>query len=90
MRIGLFAFISAQSPTPNSLLWRITGNGLKRPSYLYGTIHITDERVFQLGDSLYAAIENAEGLAIEVNPENIAAMVVNGIRKDLNDFNSGG
>lgn len=30
----------------NSLLWKITGNGLKEASYLYGTIHITcDEKL---------------------------------------------
>ena len=27
-------------PLEKSLLWEITGKGLKRPSYLYGTIHL--------------------------------------------------
>lgn len=58
--------VSAQNKPDNALLWRITGNGLKEPSYLYGTIHITDKRVFQLGDSVHAAIANTSGLAAEV------------------------
>src|ERR1041384_5121196 len=30
----------------SSLLWKITGNGLKSPSYLYGTVHSFDNRAF--------------------------------------------
>ena len=53
------------------LLWRITGNGLSNASYLYGTIHLTDKRVFNFGDSLYAALEKCGGYAMEVNPDSI-------------------
>jgi uncharacterized protein YbaP (TraB family) len=28
-----------------SLLWEITGNGLQKPSYLFGTIHIYDSAI---------------------------------------------
>lgn len=69
LTITAFLFLnhaSAQNKLDNALLWRITGNGLKEPSYLYGTIHITDKRVFQLGDSVHAAIANTKGLAAEV------------------------
>lgn len=34
------------------LLWEISGNGLESPSYLYGTMHIGDDRVYQFNDSL--------------------------------------
>lgn len=64
-------------PIPHTLLWRITGKGLQKPSYLYGTIHLNDKRLFQFGDSLYQAIEHSEGLAIEVNPDEMAAYFVN-------------
>lgn len=61
--------ISAQTKKEsyNSLLWRISGNGLTRPSYLYGTIHITDKRVFYFSDSLYKSIEQSEGFAAELD-----------------------
>src|SRR5689334_20353529 len=52
-----------------SLLWEITGNGLSKPSYLFGTMHISDKLVFHLGDSFYNAIKGAEVVALETNPE---------------------
>ncbi|WP_205510952.1 TraB/GumN family protein [Longitalea arenae] len=66
-----------QHPYPKSLLWRISGKGLKQPSYLFGTIHLTDKRLFKLGDSVYRAIEKTEGLAIEVNPDEMGAYYIN-------------
>jgi uncharacterized protein len=30
----------AQSPVENHLLWEVSGNGLKQPSYLFGTFHL--------------------------------------------------
>lgn len=72
--------VAAQS-YPNTLLWRISGNGLARPSYLYGTIHLTDKRVFNFGDSVYQAIKSADGFALEVNPELFMLAVINQIDK---------
>jgi uncharacterized protein YbaP (TraB family) len=66
-----------QHSYPKSLLWRITGKGLKHPSYLFGTIHLTDKRLFKLGDSVYHAIEKSEGLAIEVSPDEMGAYYIN-------------
>ncbi|WP_153796332.1 TraB/GumN family protein [Foetidibacter luteolus] len=53
----------------NSLLWEITGNGLPKPSYLFGTMHISNKMVFNLSDSFYRAIRNADAVALEQNPE---------------------
>lgn len=60
-----------QKEFSNSLLWRISGNGLSKPSWLYGTIHLVDKRVFNFGDSVYAALEACEGYALEVDPDSI-------------------
>jgi uncharacterized protein YbaP (TraB family) len=57
------------SNAQKTLLWRISGKGLQKPSYLYGTMHLPDERLFNLGDSLYTAIEHAEGFALELSPD---------------------
>jgi uncharacterized protein YbaP (TraB family) len=48
-------------------LWRISGQGLKQPSYLYGTMHLQDKRLFNFGDSLYRFLEKAEGFAMEID-----------------------
>jgi len=64
----LFLTVKAQTNQwPKTLLWRITGNGLEKPSFLYGTIHLEDRRLFYFGDSLYRCLEQADGYAIEVN-----------------------
>jgi uncharacterized protein YbaP (TraB family) len=80
-RKGLVAVVSlcfvfslnAQAPkkTPkyNSLLWEITGNGLKKPSYLFGTMHVSSKMVFHLSDSFYHAIQGTDMVALELNPQ---------------------
>src|SRR6478752_2807120 len=73
-------FLFAQQ-LPSTLLWRISGNGLQKPSYLYGTMHLTDERIFNIGDSMYKAIENSEGFAIEVNPDDFTPLLVDETKK---------
>src|ERR1700693_4816606 len=51
-----------------SLLWEISGNGLKTPSYLFGTMHVSSKMVFHLADSFYNALKNVDAVAIEINP----------------------
>jgi uncharacterized protein YbaP (TraB family) len=52
-----------------SLLWEITRDGLQKPSYLFGTMHVSDKLAFHLGDSFYHAIKNVQTVALETNPE---------------------
>lgn len=59
----------SQQDYPRTLLWRITGNGLSHPSYLYGTMHLMDKRLFQFGDSLYSSLEKVDGFAAEIEFE---------------------
>lgn len=54
---------------PSTLLWRITGKELSKPSYLFGTMHVTDRSVFYFSDSLYRCLERAEGYAMELDPD---------------------
>lgn len=62
----------AQSTTgkyANTLLWEITGNGLSKPSYLYGTMHVSNKIAFHLKDSFFTAISNVDYVATELNPD---------------------
>ncbi|MFT4155526.1 TraB/GumN family protein [Parafilimonas sp.] len=52
-----------------SLFWEITGNGLKKPSYLFGTMHVSNKIAFHLSDSFYNAIQSTDMVALELNPE---------------------
>src|ERR1700755_1313572 len=67
-----FLFSFSQSRTPKkypSLFWEITGNGLAKPSYLFGTMHVSSKMVFHLPDSFYMGIKNVDVVALETNPE---------------------
>ncbi len=79
-------FCAAQKPAPpteNTLLWRITGKGLTHPSYLYGTMHLTDDRLFNFSDSLLLAIEKTEGFAMEVDPDDMITVLMEDILNDV-------
>ncbi len=70
----LFLFIpgiAQKTEQTNTLLWKISGNGLKKPSYLYGTIHLKDKRVFNFSDSLLYRLEECEAFAMETNMDSI-------------------
>lgn len=54
-------------PSENALLWKISGNGLQTPSYLYGTIHMIGKDDFFLTDSTRAAINGAEKVVFEID-----------------------
>src|SRR5215210_233905 len=51
-----------------SLLWEITGKGTTRPSYLFGTMHVSSKMVFNLSDSFYLGLKAAQVVALETNP----------------------
>ncbi len=78
--ISALQMLSAQK-LPSTLLWKISGHGLQKPSYLYGTMHLTDERIFNLGDSVYNAIEKTDGFAIEIDPEQFTPFVIDEAKK---------
>ena len=68
-------------PIAQSLLWRITGNGLKKPSYLYGTVHLRHKQLFNFGDSIYRSLEDVDAFAMELDPEAISGVVADQITK---------
>jgi uncharacterized protein YbaP (TraB family) len=86
--ILLFIFLAnasfSQQTWPSTLLWRISGNGLTKPSFLYGTMHLQDKRLFNFGDSLYQSLEKVEGFALEIDfKEYLDSMFINQLQKTL-------
>lgn len=51
----------------HQLLWEISGNGLKNKSYVFGSFHSNDKRLFNLSDSTYFALQNAEVIVLETD-----------------------
>lgn len=70
-----------------AVLWRITRED-KPVSYLFGTIHMTDERVTQLSKAVRTAISKSRVVALEVTDASPAATVqAIGAASDLVLFN---
>lgn len=71
---GLFFFSCSLLEAQNKknyqgLFWQISGKGMSRPSYLYGTMHVSGKVAFHLSDSFYIAISSVDVVALETNPE---------------------
>src|SRR5882724_3573339 len=79
LSVGLMAtsllFSQNRNQLPNTLLWKITGNGLKKPSYLFGTMHILCAEDAKLSDSLKAAIHDCEEVYFEIDLDDFAGMI---------------
>ena len=65
-----------QDPSDNTLLWRISGNGLSRPSYLFGTMHMICANDIQVSDSLKSAIKNSDKVYLEMNMDDMMGMMM--------------
>jgi len=72
------------------LLWKISGNGLEEPSYLYGTMHVSNRVAFHLSEAFFTALENVDVIALEGNPENwMREIHTSTLVKDLTDYGAG-
>lgn len=79
----LFVFnarLSAQNS--ESLLWKISGNGLSQPSYLYGTIHLICKKDMIISNAFNRAFDRAEVVYIEMDPSAFKKVTA---RKRLNN-----
>jgi hypothetical protein len=60
---------------PNTVLWEISGKGLKQPSYLFGTMHVLCAQDAKLSDSLQYAIDMSEVVYFEVDMDNTTELM---------------
>ena len=63
------------SQTPHTLLWQISGNGLQKPSYLFGTMHILCADDAHLSDSLRAVIAHIDEVYFEIDISDMSGML---------------
>ena len=64
--IGLLLSGNIFAQYENTLLWEISGNELEESSYLYGTMHLQDDRVYRFGDSVMVKFESCDAIALEI------------------------
>jgi uncharacterized protein YbaP (TraB family) len=76
----------------NSLLWKVSGNELTNPSYLYGTMHLLCDKSNSEKAKVQSAIDASKQLYLEVdmfNPEqskDMLSLLANEVKiKDLDD-----
>ncbi|MEQ8926702.1 MAG: TraB/GumN family protein [Fulvivirga sp.] len=50
-----------------SLLWKIEGKELKKPSYLYGTVHLICKEDFRFDESITSALNTTEQTILEID-----------------------
>ena len=69
--VGIFASLFANSQElEKSLLWKISGKGLKSPSYLFGTIHATCDAT--LDANTLKALDDTKQLFLEIDMDDKA------------------
>lgn len=65
-----------EEPAPgNSLLWKIEGNGLEKPSWLFGTIHMLCKDDAVLSDNMKKVINDCEVVYMEMDLDNLFEMM---------------
>lgn len=85
-----FASVEAaanMAPNSKGLLWKIDGAAAE-PSYLFGTIHITDKRVVTLAPEVEKAFAESKRLAVEIATLNDPAVMA-GMAKEAVDQEGG-
>ena len=72
---GLLSASLGFSQTPHTLLWQISGKGLAKPSYLFGTMHVLCADDARLSDSLRSVIAHCDEVYFEINLSDMTGML---------------
>ena len=83
--LGLFVFAFTLKAQNNTLLYEVSGNGLEKSSYLYGTFHLICGTDFKLDEKVEKAVKNSEQIYLELDmddPETMKQMQAQMMMKD--------
>ena len=67
---SILIFLSVTVFGQNSLLWKIEGNELNKPSYLYGTVHMICKNEFKMQEKLKNVIASTDQAYFEIDMAN--------------------
>jgi uncharacterized protein len=59
----------------NTLLWKVSGNGLNGPSYIFGTMHLLCSEDALLSDSLKKALRSCDKIYMELDMDNLGELM---------------
>ena len=74
LNLIVLAAVAQSSHENNTLLWKISGNGIEKPSYLFGTIHMLCEEDAVLSPAMLKAIRDCDEVYLEVDMDNLFEM----------------
>ena len=63
-------------PKQRSLLWKVSGKNLKKPSYIYGTMHLMCAEDFLIKDKVLSAFKKCDTLFMEVDLASMEEMSI--------------
>ncbi len=72
----LLLALSIAFSTKSQLLWKVSGNGLPKPSYLFGTHHLIEKEQIANFDKILALIPQTDAVVGEMDMSNIMAMQI--------------
>lgn len=72
--LGLLCSVWNYAQTPKTLLWKVSGNGLTQPSYVFGTIHITCDAT--LKPKVLDALEKTQQVCLELDMDDPSLQMV--------------
>jgi len=79
LSVGLLHLVAGFSQngthSQKTLLWKVSGKGITRPSYLFGTMHILCADDAKLSDSLTAAISKCDEIYFEIKLDDFSGMM---------------
>ncbi|MGL4632563.1 MAG: TraB/GumN family protein [Leadbetterella sp.] len=71
----LSLFVSINLFSQNTLLYEISGNGLQKPSYIFGTIHMMCEKDFSIKDHVKRSLVSSEQVYMEIDMDEPSMMM---------------
>lgn len=70
----IFLVFFSKTAIAQSLLWEVSGNGLKQPSYLFGTYHILKDSYLDKTPKVRSAFSSAQGVVVETTVDSSAML----------------
>ena len=70
-----FSNISKTDTFSNTLLWQISGNGLAKPSYLFGTFHLLCKEDIHFSETLKQAVAGSREVYLELDLDDPATLM---------------
>ena len=69
----------------NTLLWLVSGNGLKNPSFLFGTFHLLCKEDIHFSDQLKKAIKSSDEIYMEMDMDDPSTMLSGMLYMNMKD-----